>query len=187
MAGGGMEQADRQAPRRRGGWRRADNGAGDPSQARAAGWDAAALKAAIAAVPLTTYNFPDNTGSVGVAPGWATQAPTIAGATIAGPANQTVSYGLSAEVLTPDNWMVKTNEQTALNARRMGGPAPQPINMLIAAYSADPVTALQNLLPAINRLSQTRGGPVSRLDRIVQSWKIPRKLPRATRPASCST
>ena len=42
---------------------------GPPAQVGPAGWDAASLNEAIAAVPLTPYTFPDNTGSIGIAQG----------------------------------------------------------------------------------------------------------------------
>ena len=75
------------------------------------------LAAAIAAVPLTTYTFSDNTGTVGVAPGWTTQAPTISGATLNGPADQHVFIDVSGSVIPPDSQMIKMNQQLAMNVR----------------------------------------------------------------------
>jgi hypothetical protein len=140
--------------------------------------DAAGVRAAAAAVPLKTYNFPDGTGSVGVAEGWITQAQTLGGATIDGPGDQKVLIGIGAEVITPNSWIIRQNQQLATNARRLGGAPPPPVNMLIAPWSPDPAEALKNLVPAIAVVNKRAGLPTSSIDQIVQSWKLPAIVPK---------
>jgi hypothetical protein len=142
--------------------------------------DPAALKEAIAKVPLKTYAIPDNTGTIGIAEGWTTNAQTLAGTTLNGPADQQVIIGVGAEVITPDNPMIRLNQQLAMNAWRMGGQPHPPINMLIAPYNPDAAEALKNLAPAINQLNQRNGLPTSTLDRIVQQWKVPAMTPKGS-------
>ena len=144
---------------------------GPPAQVGPAGWDAASLNEAIAAVPLTPYTFPDNTGSIGIAQGWTTNSPSLGGATVVGPGDQHVYVGIGAEVLTPDSPMIRMNQQLAMNARRMGGQPPAAINMLIAPYSDDPATVLQNIIAASNRRNQA-SGIQAHLDTILQVNKM---------------
>lgn len=139
----------------------------------------AGIRAAAAAVPLKTYNFPDGTGSIGVAEGWNTRAQTIGGATLDGPGDQKVIIGIGAEVITPNSFLIRQNQQLALNARRFGGPPPPPINMLIAPWSPDPTEAVKNLVPAIAVANKRAGLPASSIDQIVQSWKVPAVIPNS--------
>ncbi len=145
---------------------------GQGAPADAASDDLAAVKAQAAKVPLKTYNFPDNTGSVGIAEGWTTNAKTIGGATLVGPADQNVYMGVSAEVLTPDSPMVQMQRQLTMQARQFRQPDPPPIQMLMAPYSPDPAKALLNVSPAISQMAQRAGRPPSAITAIVQQWPM---------------
>ena len=142
--------------------------------------DRAALNAAIAKVPLKTYTFPDNTGSIGIADGWTTNAQTLGGATVNGPADQQVIIGIGAEVVTPDSPMIRMQQQLAMNAWRMGGQQPAPINMLVAPFNPDPAEAVKNLVPAISIISQRNGLPAAKVDQVIQEWKVPAMLPKGS-------
>jgi hypothetical protein len=128
--------------------------------------------ASAAQIQLQTYQFPDNTGSIGLAQGWTTNAPSCNGLVlIAGPVDQLITLGFGAEVLTPDSTMVQMNRQLNANAQRMGG-RPLPLGMLIAPYG-DPVDVLKNLVPQLSEKSQQNGGPSLVLDHVTEVKKIP--------------
>ena len=114
-------------------------------------------------IKLNTYNFPDGTGSVGVPDGWTCTSPTIGNAVVKGPADQTVGLDLSAVVDVPNGQSVRMLQM----AHR------DPSKALIGPYSPDPVTALKNLIEAVNRISQANGGPTNTVDEIVNQKPIP--------------
>jgi hypothetical protein len=142
--------------------------------------DSFAIKDAAGQVQLRQYNFPDNTGSIGIAQGWTTNAQTLGGATITGPAGQTIVIGFGAEVATPDSQVVQLQQQMNAGRIRMGAPPLPPIQMLIAPFSPDPAQALKNLSQAINVWCQQHNQPTATLDRIVQVKKIQPMIPGAT-------
>jgi hypothetical protein len=144
---------------------------------------AADLQTAIAQVPLQTYTFPDNTGSVGIAQGWTTNAQTIGGATITGPGDQKIVMGVGAEVITPDSQMIRMHNQLNANGMRMGGKPMAPINMLIAPVSPDAATTFKSLMDAINVMNRAKANPTTTLERIVQANKTPSMSPKGTAAA----
>jgi hypothetical protein len=122
-------------------------------------------------IPMHEYAFPDGTGSIQLPEGWKTSAQTaIHGVRVEGPAGQTVSLGVNFTVNTPDSFIVKNQIQMAAQARQMGFPPPKAIEMLVAPYT-EPVTALKNLIPQLNQLSQRHGGPGITLDKILETPK----------------
>jgi hypothetical protein len=115
-------------------------------------------------IKLQTYSFPDGTGTVGVPEGWTCNSPTIGNAIVKGPASQTVAFDLAGQVDVPGG--------QALRLLRMGGG--NPATTLIAPFNPDPATALNNLMQAINRIQQTRGGPTTTVDEVVnQQPRLP--------------
>ena len=131
----------------------------------------APAKTAAADIPMHEYAFPDGTGSIQLPDGWKTSAQTcIHGVQIQGPADQTVSLGVSYSVNTPDSFIVQNQIQMAAQARQMGFPPPKPIEMLVAPYTG-PVEALKNLVPQLSQMSQRRGGPGVTLDKILETPK----------------
>ena len=80
----------------------------------------APAKTAAADIPMHEYAFPDGTGSIQLPDGWKTSAQTcIHGVQIQGPADQTVSLGVSYSVNTPDSFIVQNQIQMAAQARQM--------------------------------------------------------------------
>lgn len=141
------------------------------------------------AVALHGYDFPDGTGSVGLAEGWTTKAQTaIHAVVLMGPADQVVVIGNSQLVQTPDSPGVKMMQQNQarmeqMNARsqRMGlKPVPMPPTppTLIAPLTG-PVEALQNLLPQFSKRSEFSHGPSYVLEKIISSEDAPTNLPDA--------
>jgi hypothetical protein len=108
-------------------------------------------------IKLQTYSFPDGTGTVGLPDGWTCNSQTIGGAVVKGPADQIVAFDVAGQVDVPGG--------QALRMLRMGGG--NPANALIAPYSSDPATALKNLIEAINRIQQAKGGPTTTVDEVV--------------------
>jgi hypothetical protein len=117
------------------------------------------IKAQMAAVPLRTYEFPDGTGSVGLADGWNTTAQTESNLLITGPAGQKIRMAIGGTFYTPNSALI-----------RQGG-ARQ--NAAIAPYSDDPATALANIIGANSVVNQRNGGAALALERIVSVKPIP--------------
>jgi hypothetical protein len=153
---------------------------------------AAATAPPAPAIPLAQHDFPDGSGSMGLADGWTTQTQTLAHTVvITGPANQQVALSISRTVQTPDSPMVKMRQQQeqwlAQQRARYPAmarvPATPPPPMLVAAYT-DPDTALQALFPQLNQMSLANKGPSVQLDQIVSSKDIPSHLPSADAKAA---
>lgn len=133
---------------------------------------AAAGAASGAQIALQTFTFPDGTGSIGLAQGWTTSASSCNGLVqIAGPADQVITLGFGAEVVTPDSMAVRMNQQLNANAQRMGG-APIPLGLLVSPYG-DPVDVLSKLAPQLSAQIQQRGGASFVLDHLTEVRKIP--------------
>ncbi|HMB94803.1 MAG TPA: hypothetical protein VKK61_02060, partial [Tepidisphaeraceae bacterium] len=116
------------------------------------------IKSEMAEVPLKPYAFPDGTGAVGLAEGWTTNAQTESNLLINGPADQKIRMAFGGTVYLPDNMMVRQGPQQ---------------NMVIAPYSADPATALANIIRANSALSQRRGGPTSVPEKLIKVVPVP--------------
>ncbi len=116
-----------------------------------------------AAVPLNTYRFPDNTGSVGLAEGWTTDAQSCQSMfVINGPNGAKVSFGLSLAVNTPNS--------TAVQMARQYGTGGLPL--YVAAYG-DPATVLNALVPQLSATQARAGGPTVTLDNLATQQKLP--------------
>jgi hypothetical protein len=137
-------------------------------------------------IPLKAYDFPDGTGTVGLADGWDTKAQTsIHTAVLTGPADQVVILGNSVTVSTPDSPTVKMmqhnqemmQQMQARNARMGFKSAPPPSGppVMIAPFT-DPVDALKNLMPLFSKRSEFNHGPSISLDRIISSEETPTQL-----------
>lgn len=140
-------------------------------------------------IPLHEYDFPDGTGSIGLAEGWTTKSPTVIHAVvITGPADQVVIIGNSQLVQTPDSPNVKMMQQNqammqqmqARNAR-MGfqSPPPPPAPPMLIAPLTGPVEALNNLVPQFSKRSEYNHGPSLALGKIISSEDAPANLPGA--------
>jgi hypothetical protein len=132
-----------------------------------------------AAVALQTYQFPDNSGSIGLAQGWTTNAQSCNGLVlIAGPGDQVITLNFGAEVVTPDSNAVRMNQALNANAQQMGAP-PIPLGLLVSAYG-DPVEVLNSLTPQLSERSEQSGGPGLALDHLVEVKKVAAMMPGGT-------
>jgi hypothetical protein len=150
---------------------RSDTGAGDAQPT-------AQEKPAVApAVALQTYRFPDGTGTVGIAPGWTTNATgCLDSFSVTGPADQRISFGLSFGISEPDGQLMRSHAQIAEQSRQMGVQPPPPPQVIIGRYS-EPGDAIRMLIPQLSRLSAQRGGPVSELRSLKVLEEKPSPIP----------
>ena len=113
------------------------------------------LAGAVKRVPLRTLTFPDNTGSIGIAAGYRTEATSCANSfVITGPAGQTVMLAAAFVVSTPDSMAVQLFRQTGV-----GRPP------LIAPY-ASPAEAIVSLSPQLSQLARQAGVPGASVDHV---------------------
>jgi hypothetical protein len=106
--------------------------------------------ASMAHVPLRTYNFPDGTGSIGLAEGWTTDAPSAANTVLLhGPAEARVSMGALYTVQVP------------------GSTLPRVPNGLVAAYGK-PIDVFAALVPQFSQMGVKQGGPSVTLDHLTK-------------------
>jgi hypothetical protein len=114
-----------------------------------------------AGLKLTTYQFPDGTGSIQLPDGWQTTAQScIKGFQVRGPANQLITISMSRTVDIPNSLAVQTEVRLA----RMG--IHSSAELLVAPFTG-PVEALKNLMPQLSRQSVSHGGPAVELDRLI--------------------
>jgi len=145
---------------------------------------AAPVAPAAPPVPLTEQDFPDGTGSISLADGWTTQTQSAADPIfIVGPAGQTVILHNGIGVNTSDSPIVRQRQallnMEAQNARYGFNIKPPKLVPLIVAPFTDPVSAIQNLMPAISQRTQFYGGPSMTFDHIISSKTLPTKIPDA--------
>jgi len=113
-------------------------------------------------VGLRRFDFPDRTGSVGLAAGWQTNATTATrGMTLLGPEGARVLLRNTFSILMPNNPMSGTS----------GGRA-------LVAPPAAPVDALAVLGPQLSQMSALRGGPQMTFDSFVQRANGRPSVPR---------
>jgi hypothetical protein len=138
-------------------------------------------------IPLREYDFPDGTGSIGLADGWITNAQSILhNIVVVGPEHQKLDMAELISVQTEDSPIVQMMRQAQATARRTqaaraaSGLRTAPIQpappMLIAPYAA-PVDALKTLLPQLSRMSEFYHGPSIALQQIISAKDIPAKSP----------
>jgi len=131
-----------------------------PQQAKAT---PAAVAKPVSTGALRTYNFPDGTGSIGLADGWSTQAPScLNGATLTGPNDEQVHIGTGVSGVTPNSPLV-----------RLG-------TSLVTDFTG-PAEALRALGPQLSRMSVKQGGPAKTFDTIKQEATLPAVLPGGRR------
>jgi hypothetical protein len=141
---------------------------------------------AAANIPLTEYDYPDGTGSIGLATGWTTQSQSADDPTaVVGPADQTVMLHSSVMVMTPDSPVVaqrqRLQSQTQQMEQNMPQYHPKPLPPLLVAPLTDPATAVQNMIPQFSKRSEFNNGPSFTLDKIISSQDAPCKLPGGKR------
>jgi hypothetical protein len=137
-------------------------------------------------IPLKQYDFPDGTGSVGLADGYSTQSQTcVHPVIIPGPAQQFIVLGNAVTILTPDSPTVKMMEQNQAMMKQMqqrnarmgfNPPPPPPLAPQLIAPRSDPVEALKTMIPQFNKRSEFNHGPSITLDRIISSKEVPTQL-----------
>jgi hypothetical protein len=111
---------------------------------------AAVTVAAMAHVPLRTYNFPDGTGSVGLAEGWTTDAQSATHlALLHGPNDELVSAGAMYSVMGPRSTLPR-------------GPT-----TLVARYGT-PIEVFAALVPQFSQMSLRQSGPSLALDHLTK-------------------
>jgi hypothetical protein len=111
---------------------------------------------------LRRFDFPDKTGSVGLAAGWQTNAMTATrGMTLVGPEGARVLLRNTFSVLMPNNPMAETS----------GG-------RVLVAPPAAPVDALAILGPQLSQMSVMHGGPQMTFDNFVQRANGRPSVPR---------
>jgi hypothetical protein len=106
--------------------------------------------ASMAHVPLRTYNFPDGTGSIGLADGWTTDAQSATrAALLRGPNDAAISIGGMYSVMGPRSTLPR-------------GP-----NTLVAAYGK-PIDVFAALVPQFSQMSVKQGGPARTIDHLAK-------------------
>jgi hypothetical protein len=148
---------------------------------------ATAAQSTFSAVPdaniaLKEYDYPDGTGSIGLADGWTTHSPSAAlPCFIAGPAGQTVVLHASVNVNTPDSIAARQYqqyEQQSQNAIRTNAIYRlKPIPPILIAPFADPVTDVPLMVEQFSEGSQFNHGPTLTFEKINSSHDIPCSLP----------
>ncbi len=167
-------------------WEKLMNPPSQPAAAPSA-TPTAAAPAPASNVALTEYDFPDGTGSIGIAAGWTTSAQSeVSPGVITGPAGQTIILFNGVGVQTPDSPQVQSRQQmearwaqmNANNAARGLPPIqmkPQP-PILVAPFT-DPVTAVQNMVPQFSLRSVFNNGPSLTFGKIISSEDRASPLP----------
>src|ERR1035441_8228995 len=140
-------------------------------------------------VALTEYDYPDGTGSIGLPEGWTTQAQSAAGGVaIKGPANQVIFVHNAVTVQTPDSPMVlgqqradaQLAEMNRRQAQRNQPPfTPKPVPPMLVAPPADPIDAVQVLMPQFSKRSVFFNGPTTTFGKFISTKEVPSNLPNA--------
>jgi hypothetical protein len=112
-------------------------------------------------VRLRQLQFPDGTGTIGLAAGWQTNAATaIRGVTLAGPGGARVLLGNTLSILMPNN------------------PAARTAGRQLVAHPTMPADAVTVLGPQLSRASVMQGGPEMAFDNVVQRSALRAWMPR---------
>jgi hypothetical protein len=125
---------------------------------------------AIANVHLTEFDFPDGTGSIGVADGWQVNSSSMVDAlNVTGPNGQSVGGGSSLPIQSPDSTLVKQAEarqaQMDANWAQMGRPPRPPLpSAYIVAALTPPAQALPVVFPQYYQMCVRLHQPSSQLD-----------------------
>jgi hypothetical protein len=121
-----------------------------PAEATGSGGTTAAESTAVAKGPLSAYNFPDGTGSIGLAAGWTTNAQTATRVVLLqGPKDQSVALGGLYTVVTPASTL------------------PHIPGELRGSYGS-PLDVFATLVPQFSALSAKQGGPTRTVDHLVR-------------------
>lgn len=122
-------------------------------------------------VPLREYRFPDNTGSIGIAPGYSTNAASCGSMfQVLGQGGQELTFGCTLSVNVPNSTAVQMARQfpTAYNN-----------TMLVAPYT-DPVSAINALFPQLSRISVMQGQYATTIDHLRKICDAPPVLQNQT-------
>jgi hypothetical protein len=138
-------------------------------------------------VALSEYDFPDGTGSIGIAPGWTTSAQSeVTAGIIIGPAGQAIILANGVGVQTPDSPQVQSRNQmearwAQMNANSAARGLPpiqiKPLPPIMVAPFTDPATAVQNMVPEFSLKSVFNNGPSLTFNKIISSEDRPCQLP----------
>ncbi|MGD0768267.1 MAG: hypothetical protein ABSB42_08740 [Tepidisphaeraceae bacterium] len=144
----------------------------------------AAVKPPAPTVPLTRFDFPDGTGSVGIADGWTLKSGSVCDPLyVTGPADQSMgAAGLWwINVVKPDSPRIRQAQeqrrQLEDSYQRMGRQPPPPIPMnvlfpVVAPFSA-PDRALPVVMPQWNAFKAAHNLEVVSIDRITSVKSLP--------------
>ena len=111
---------------------------------------------------LRRFDFPDRTGSIGLAAGWQTSATTATrGMVLAGPGGERILIRNVFSVLMPNNPSAQTSRGRSL-----------------VAPPSTPMNALAVLGPQLSRMSAMHGGPQMTFDNFVQRAAVPSSIPQ---------
>jgi hypothetical protein len=139
-------------------------------------------------VPLTRFDFPDGTGSVGIADGWTLKSGSVVDPLyVTGPANQSMGApGLWwITIVTPDSPRIRQaqeqRKQLEDSYQRMGRQPPPPIPMnvlfpVVAPFSA-PDQAFPVVMPQFNVMQARAHVPVVTFERITSVKPLPPAQP----------
>jgi hypothetical protein len=162
-----------------------------PQAAAAPSAPAPAADSPASNVALTEYDFPDGTGSIGIAAGWTIKAQSeVSPGAIIGPAGQAIFLDNSVNVQTPDSPAVANQQRIAAQWAQMDAnsearglqPIPhKPLPPLMVAPFTDPATAVQNMMPSFSARSVFNNGPSLTFGRIISSQDTASPLPNSKR------
>jgi hypothetical protein len=134
---------------------------------------------AIAAVHLTEFDFPDGTGSIGVADGWHVNSNSLVDPlNVTGPGGQTIGGGASIPIQSPDSTLVKQREQMQAQSdaqwRALGQQPRPPLPMpWIIAPLSPPDQALPVVFPQIYQMNLRQHRPTAQIDTITSVQDVP--------------
>lgn len=137
-------------------------------------------------IALQTYNFPDGSGSIGLANGWTTNADSIIKAiNLVGPGDQNVSLGFGIPVYLPDSQNVQQYNQEAANvaqqnARNANDPLMiqlKPPPPVFQGPLVEPVEAVKSLIPQFDAYSRWQNGSSQALDNIISTRETASNFP----------
>jgi hypothetical protein len=142
-------------------------------------------------LPLTEYDYPDGTGSIGLPDGWTTQGQSaIGGVAIKGPANQVIFIHNPVIIQAPDSPAVaaqqRTDAQTAqmnqrLAQRNLPPIRQKPLPPMMVAPLSDPIDSVQVLMPQFNKRAAFYNGPSSTFGKFISTREIPANAANAKR------
>ena len=136
-------------------------------------------------VKMQVYQFPDGTGSIGLADGWKTNAQTcMTTVLLQGPENQNVNIGINIALQTPESPIAQMIKQNQANARRMNMRPPPPAPFIVSEF-LEPGDALKTLMPQLSAMSVRNGGPSVTVDKIISQEQAKENIPNGKAANIC--